>query len=198
MLGLFFGEFGKEVIEIVLPMERIEIFATILLNVEVQRFSKDMTEGDDDAPSSPTLRTVSALFPFTPNMEPSSLDQAAASGQSATAPTRPCSPPWITVEKKRKQKGKSKAQPIPPSPPKDASKEPTGSSSVTMKYPKWLINLHKIATENGITVIFTNEDPACDNLEQILPPIEYWPPNVEHPTVDLYHACTISPITSVT
>ena len=133
MLSLFFAEFGKEVIEIVLSMETIETFATILLNVEVERFSKEMTEGDDDAPIPPS-----------------------------------------------------------PSPPKDASKELTGSSSVTMKYPEWLMELHKIATEKGVIVIFTDEDPACDNLEQILPPIEYWPPNVEHPTVDVYHACAIS------
>src|SRR5208282_2639767 len=67
MLSLFFAEFGKEVIEIVLSMETIETFATILLNVEVERFSKEMIEGDDDAPSSPTpVHTVPSLFPFTP------------------------------------------------------------------------------------------------------------------------------------
>ena len=195
MLSLFFAEFGKEVIEIVLSMETIETFATILLNVEVERFSKEMTEGDDDASSSSTpLDTVPSLFPFTPNTESTSSDPAAASGQSATASTTPASPSWITVGKKRKQKGKSKIKPIPPPPslPKDASKEATDSSSVTMKYPEWLMELHKIATEKGVTVIFTDEDPARDNLEHILPPFEYWPPNVEHPTVDIYHACAIS------
>ena len=206
MLNLFFEEFGKNVIEFVLCMETIESLATILLDVEVEKFSDELIEGNEDAPSSPTpLHTVPplssqsnipqppSLFTITPNNEPSS-DQASASGHAATQSKTPGSPPWIIVDRKRKGKGNANPQPVPPppSPPKEFAKELAASTSHMQKYPEWLIDLHKLAAAKGITVIFTNEDPAYDNFEHILPEIEYWPSTVTQPAVDLYHACEIS------
>ena len=62
------------------------------------------------------------------------------------------------------------------------------------KYPEWIIDLHRLATEKGIILYFTDDDPLYSTTAEIpMAPFHPWERVVSTPTVKLYHGCSLLP-----
>lgn len=169
--------FGKDIVEMILSYESVGEIAELVLWGEVNYFSNEVTR----------TRTTTTTN-----------DNSEDTSQSSEAPTSISnSPDSLSLGHSHTSSMLSKNSQTPPDDddddddptkhPKSAQQQPTPSASTL--YPQWLHDLHNLAAEKGIEIVFSNTD--ITDSATILPPCVLWDENITGTTASVYHGTEI-------
>jgi len=170
VLERLYNSFGREVVNFIMSYESVGEIASLMLWGEVYDYSK--RHGEDTKEVEAGKKSTAASVTVGSSESP----QGHGPGATSSSPSR-------TDQQRQRDDDEQPRR----SPPGD---EKPHSAKESLHYPQWLTELHLLAQEKSIELLFTNQDIMEDSNCAFARFVD-WNSNITASTTPAYHGCAV-------